>query len=123
MAYRPPTFNLECNVWVGTDTPADNPPTYLAIPCQKYVTSKGQWPIDLFNQRWYIPPIYLRLPIDSGSAWVDGQIFELPAPSGQYYLARWKEVVHQGFPNQYFVVIIEQCDALGQPEYRYTNSW
>jgi len=66
----------------------------------------------------WVPPIQLRMPVEAGTAWLAAWIIECPVESNRYYLLRWKERQHQGFPNEYLLAIVEQCDEDGVPIFR-----
>jgi len=55
------------------------------------------------------------MPTSETSVFVSGQVFEVPAESGRYYRARFKERMHQGFPNEYLIVVVVQCNNAGVP--------
>lgn len=121
MAYRLPLFNLLANIW-DCSTPADGDPTWVNVPCQKYIRSRMM--LDVTPQAeadWWMlwqPPIQLRCPSDHAAFsgrphdW-SHTIYEVPAGSGQYYRIFWSELQHQGFPNEYAVQVATQCDDSG----------
>jgi len=55
------------------------------------------------------------MPVAAAGPWVSGQVFEVVGGSGRYYRARWKDRVHYGFPNEYLVAIVVQCNEDGLP--------
>jgi len=121
MPYRPPELNLLANVWLCdlTIRPADGVPDYENIPCQKYVASRAAWPVtppssDLFFTK-YAPPVQLRFAragLFSGP-WTVWKVVcaEVPAGSGQYYRVLWQDIQHEGFVNEYALLVAAQCDA------------
>lgn len=121
MAVSLPTFNLQANFWYVFQTPAGDPPAVTDLDVQKYILSKFSLEITPGSFYQWTPPIVLRMRIEDWTTWAEFAICEVPAASGSYYLARFKEVVHQGFPNEYLMAIIEQCNAEGEPELRYIN--
>jgi len=120
MAFRLPDFNLVANLWTcsGTAVPADGPADYSNIPVQKYVASRAAWPVSpawangFFLQ--YHPPVQLRFPrvAPFDTAWNTWPVTaaEVPAGSGQYYRTFWQEVQHEGFVNEYALLIAVQCN-------------
>jgi len=122
MAYQPPVFNLVCNIWDCT-WPADDDPTWTDVPVQKYIRSRMS--LDVSPQaadgfwRVYTPPIQLRFPRNHSAfmaipATWNHSCFEVPAGSGQYYRAYWQEVQHQGFPNEYAIILVNPCTSEGK---------
>jgi len=121
VAYQPPVFNLVANIWACT-WPEDADPDYTDVPCQKYIRSRMS--LDASPQaadgfwRVYTPPIQLRFPrqhtaFTGPPALWPYNCFEVPAGSGQYYRAYWQEVQHQGFPNEYAIILVNPCTAAG----------
>lgn len=104
MAFTLPNFNVSCFIWHPPNAPPNPPDENLA--CQFYVTSRGQWGMVPGDNTLYIPPIYLRL--QPGSALLVGDVVECPPATGRFYVVRWVEVMHLGFPNQYLAGILEQ---------------
>jgi len=121
MSYRLPTFNLTMNVWAsGSGYPPNaGPPDYSGKPCQKYIhsrvytdTSPGTW------AEW-VPAIVLRYPIDADfyPPYINSSVSYIECPAGElaYYRVRWVEIMHQGFPNEYWAAVCEQCFIDGSP--------
>lgn len=115
MAFTPPDFNVLANLWFGTNTPNTGLFDFENQACQLYVTSRGPFDVDGLLPNNFSPPIYFRMPWASDSNWRETQIVECPAGSLRYYRVRWKEYMHVGFPNQYLVIILNQCDGDGNP--------
>jgi len=122
MAYTVPIFNLESDVWYSGKTPADDDPDSENLPTQKYIYSRAVYDVQPCEMEQFTPPIFLRMSIDDIAIWQQGQIFECPAESGLYYRARFKEHMHQGFPNQYLVAVVVQCNSAGVPLIRYIEN-
>lgn len=122
MAYQPPIFNLLANIW-DCQFPDDGDADWLGVPCQKYIRSRmslDTLPPDAGNWfRQWAPPIQLRFPrqhaafTDIPATW-DHVITEVPAGSGQFYRTRWQEIQHQGFPNEYAIILADACDSQGR---------
>jgi len=114
MAYRLPNFNLLMSVWVTGTTPIADPPSYTNVPCQKYIWSRfGGQDMEYDDSLLWVPAVCLRIPWDNADEWADGEIFMPTGNNPLYYRAAWKETMHDGFTNQYRVVIVAQCDAAG----------
>lgn len=115
MAFTPPDFNVLANLWFGTNTPNTGLFDFENQECQLYVTSRGPFDVDGTLPNNFSPPIYFRMPWAANFNWRETQIVECPAGSLRYYSVRWKEYMHVGFPNQYLVIILGQCDGDGNP--------
>jgi len=115
MAYTLPQFNLTCDVWNAGKNPANDDAVEESVPCQFYLYSRGVWPVQPCELELYQCPIYLRFPIDVAAIVALGQVFECPTGTGRYFRARFKEVMHYGFPNSYLVAIVVQCNENGSP--------
>lgn len=122
MAYQTPIFNLLANIW-DCQFPDDGDADWLAVPVQKYIRSRmslDTLPPDAGNWfRQWAPPIQLRFPRQHAAftgipaSW-DHVVCEVPAGSGQYYRTRWQEIQHQGFPNEYAIILADACDSQGR---------
>jgi len=119
MAYTVPEFNLTCDVWSDGHLPSEGDPDYTGVACQFYWYSRGPFPVDPCNLELYCPPLWVRMPIAAGVPWQHGQVFECPSGSGLYYRARFKDVMHRGFINEYLVAIVVQCGDDGRPVLRF----
>lgn len=117
MAYTPPQFNVFADVWYAPHVPANDEPDVENQACQFYVTPKGQYFLDPPPFSFFPPPIYLRMPFADSTVWASLFICEVPPESGRFFRAVWKELVHLGFPNQYRLVILFQCDDFGAAAY------
>lgn len=115
MAYNLPTFNLLADVWYAGKNPAADDPDAENVPLQFYLASKGTYDVDPCDNKNYTPPIWLRMPMTETAIWTSGQVWEVPAETGRYYRARFKDVMHLGFPNQYLIAVVVQCNAEGLP--------
>jgi len=113
VAFTVPNFNVFCDIWYTPRAPADGPPDVANVPCQFYLTPKGQTFIDPPPFTFFPLPIYVRIPIANDADWRQMRVAEIPPGSGFYYRASWKERVHLGFPNEYRVIIVAQCDDTG----------
>jgi len=115
MAYTVPQFNLLMDVWFSGHVPSVDLPDAENVPVQFYLYSRGTFDVQPCELELYTPPIWLRLPTSETANFVSGQVFECPAESGRYYRARFKERMHQGFPNEYLIVVVVQCNSAGVP--------
>ena len=108
-----PVFNLLARYWTGGFTPATGPPAAANIPSQLYLPTKGLLDIE-YDTAWaWQPPLWLRLPSIEVVAAQQGYIWEIPQLSGLYYHKRWVDLAHQGFPNEYWQLLVAQCDDTG----------
>jgi len=115
MAFTVPHFNVTANLWYGHRVPDDGAPDASDQPCQFYVPPRGLFDVTPGELELWVPPIYFRMPIDQHTSWVQTTIVEVLPGSGRYFRARWKEVMHMGFPNEYLMIVIEQCMSDGVP--------
>jgi len=111
--YTLPSFNLLGSAWIDPNAPDLDTADVVDVACQFYIYSRGAFDINIGFLELWSPPIYLRLdptnrPFDVG-IW----IWEVPSASGRYYRVRWKEILHLGFPNEYDVHLLAQCDGAG----------
>lgn len=121
MAYTPPQFNLFASIW-ECRVPDDGDPDWTNVPVQKYIFSRLAFDVSpqTFSGWWeaWQPPIALRFPrnhaafLGNPQAWPH-VAFEVPEGSGQFYRTSWREVMHQGFPNEYAIILVIQCTAAG----------
>jgi len=113
MAYTLPQFNVLCDIWDAGNVPVDDDPDYENVTVQFYVYSRVSFDVQPCELELYQPPIQIRMPVAVVAIWETGQVFEVPAESGRYYRARFKEKLHLGFPNEYLVAYVVQCDDRG----------
>jgi len=107
-----PSFNLIYDGWVNPARPATDPPSVTALACQVYIHSRAD--IDQVSDsvdEW-IPPIYLRTRL------VDfhphkGDVVQVNYLLNDYYVVKWSQNIHMGFPNEYVMSLIQQCNAAG----------
>lgn len=118
MAFTPPVFNLLADVWFCGNVPADGDPDFENQACQLYLPSRVVWGMDRSTHNYFVSGIQIRLPFESLVNWASANVIEVPAESGRYFLAQFKEVQHQGFPNQYLLIVCLQCDEDGEPIFR-----
>jgi len=116
-----PSFNILCDIWTVGKYPDVDAPTYVDVPCQLYVNSKGLLDIEPDDQWAWVPPIWVRMPLSHFTQWGVATIFSAPKGLSEFYKARWKNRMHAGFPNEYLVAVVEQCDGMGVSTYRDVN--
>jgi hypothetical protein len=108
-----PNFNLSASAWNNPKKPSTDPADVIGKDVQLYVPSRGVLDILPGGPLNWVPPIYLRIastgPALTPAVW----IWEVITGSAQYYRVRWKQVIHQGFPNEYVAHLVEQCDSAG----------
>jgi len=118
MAYTPPNFNITVNVWNTGHVPDVDFPDVVDLAAQFYIYSRVSADIHPCELELYHPLTQIRLPLAAIALWVAGQIFEVPAASGRFYRAKLKDRIHLGFPNEYLVAYVVQCNELGEPYQR-----
>jgi hypothetical protein len=118
MAFNTPTFNLTVNLWSATLV--TNPPTMSFLAC----LSPGRRTM-LLAPSTLTNPVYVQVPTwgptselmcpkgtDIRGAQNSGMtnVVECPAGSARYYLVLFVEDVGKGFPNEYRLALLKQCD-------------
>jgi len=106
-----PSFNLLGAIWKSPDLPEDGPGSSVDVPMQLYLGSRGQARDEEEFGVFQSTTIYVRMPITQVAPWVTAWLIECPQGSGRYYLPTFKERMHQGFVNEYLVMVVVQCDA------------
>jgi len=108
-----PNFNLTGVAWVPPHTPATDPEDIGDFPCQLYLPPRCEG-IEQFEgaTQTYVPPIILRL--DKATPTImKGFIVRVNTYPTEYYLVQWVQKIHIGFPNEYRMAIMNQCDSSG----------
>jgi hypothetical protein len=105
--YALPNFNQKVDVWMVNTGPGSGAPDFRSA-CQLYVNSRPQTDVTPGVAAEWVPPIILRLPMltpvaNNWSYQIVGDEFT------GWYLGRWWERVHKGFPNEYRMVLLEQA--------------
>lgn len=113
MAFNLPVFNLNLGMYLPPNNPMTGPPDQL-IDCQLYVDAKARVDITPGSPLDWVPPIYIRLSVDDFYVNLPpavGAGFRYIDDNAQtwYYVVRWWERIHAGFPNQYMQLLCEQC--------------
>lgn len=117
MAYTLPNFNLTFNLWLSPTAPDDSPPFATDIPCQVYVHAKADIDQIQGGSNDWVPPIYIRVPLNAKRPQV-GDIIQIIYLGEDYYRVTWTQNIHMGFPNEYVMVLTKHCDAAGEFEDR-----
>lgn len=113
--YNVPNFNLRIRGWNPGHTPAGDPPDHTDVPAQLYVRTQSMIATDPFPPVGFKPSIFLRFPTPSLFV-LNGSIWEPHNEDpGAYNLVVWLQKVHLGFPNEYLLAMVSQCDAMGTP--------
>lgn len=111
--YTLPTFNLVADAWVAPNAPNLDVADIPNVPVQKYISSRAAFDIQPMELLAWVPPVYLRIDPAFGGLHADVWVWEVPQGSGVYYRARWKDLIHEGFPNEYEMHLLCQCDGDG----------
>lgn len=113
--WSPPVFNLSASAWTLPNTPASGLPDYVELPTQKYLHSRAIGiDADYSESLYWLPHIIMRFPAGTVAAELS-HVFECPEGSGLYYRASFREIMHEGFPNEYHAVYVCQANSTGAP--------
>ena len=104
MPFTLPTFNLVANIWRAA-TPLTDPPD-VVTDAQLYLSSRVYVATSLVTPGDAVPTVTLRVPM--GADLRVGDIVEVEAGDAWFYTCVWIERMHRGFPNEYFVGLLEQ---------------
>lgn len=107
MAYSLPNFNLALAVWRSGNAPFADPPDIEDLVCQLYVLNRHNQDMVPNDSNSYVPPIIIRTP--TGFQPIGGDIYGVANNTITYYAHRWGHLIHQGFPNEYWDIIVEMC--------------
>jgi hypothetical protein len=105
MAIRLPEFNITCDIWRPPDAPP-GPATFTNVACQLYIYSRTSTDIKPTVLDTYQPTIMLRVPM--GTDLQVDDVVEAASGDGWFYTVRFTDRMHRGFPNEYFMGILEQ---------------
>jgi len=106
VSFKPPNFNLTCNIWRNSagilTMPPAGPPALANQPCQLRIVWSGCWagstlgaPVVLL----LLPALTDVRPLQPGGIRADA--VECPAGSGRFYSVTGVDDQHKGFPNEY----------------------
>ena len=109
--YTLPTFNLTMDIWRDPRTPASGAPDLSGVPVQMYLESRPQIDIEYDDPGFWVPPIILRSPKLSFTPRSGDLYLIVLHGSSYFYLYRWWEYYHAGFPNEYQAVLVIHCDG------------
>lgn len=101
-AFLLPTFNLLADQWISPNKPSLGAANRFNIQVQLY--------IDARNPGAQFDP-FIRMSNVAVATVAFNDVFECPQGSGRYYKAQKCEVVHCGFPNEYWSILTVRCDA------------
>lgn len=124
MPFNEPQYPLLASLWRcdGSINPNAGPPDYTSIPCEKYINPRTNLdctpPFEAGFWHFWCPPVVLRFPMGDPffPTWPQWKISytEVPEGSGQFYRTFFRDIMHEGFPNQYAMLIAVQCDGDGK---------
>lgn len=115
MPFTLPNFNLLMNVWRNPRVPASGGPDVANLACQLYLNTRGTFDLLPGARAQWVPPVWLRIAPGVFLA-APNDLYEVVAGGTRYYLYRWDERTHLGFPNAYDSILVEQCTiARGTP--------
>lgn len=104
MSYRPPTFNLTCNIWnTGSNV---GPPTLAGVVCQLrsplYVTMQQGRPsgVSFIVTSLILFPALTDVRGGDVAGFGNFSVIECPAGSGRFYTAEHVDDQAKGFPNE-----------------------
>jgi hypothetical protein len=119
MPFTAPKFNASLDRWTNPHRPATSPSDFQNNPYQVYVWSKqaNYW-FDASTGR-YFPTIIIREPSAPPQGFVNpGDVLGKDVANPGFpilWLALFKTVVHEGFPNIYQAIYCVACDRNGAP--------
>lgn len=109
--YRPPTFNLVCNIWRNAN-PTSNPPDDIQACNLSPGKLVGISPPNLLDSAVPIGGMWLKLPrgvvICDGANALGMDVIEVPRASGRFYTANWTDISAMGFPNEHVFVYMQK---------------
>jgi len=111
MAFTLPDFNLALQVWVPPNAPNLGGPDLTGMSCQLYIHNRHNQDITPTDRDFWVPPIILRIPV----GWQPevGEIYGVDGNTNTYYKHRFGHRIHQGFPNEYWMIVVEMCTPTG----------
>lgn len=108
-------FNLAMDVWEPGHNAAAHPPDHTC-QAQLYLVSKPMLDVTPGAPGQWVPPVLIRISISTsgliGIHIVDTQ-WGYTDSTGRhwYYVARYWDIVHSGFPNEYVQIVCDQCTS------------
>jgi len=104
-----PEFNLLASMWNPGFVPAADPPNLTDLPVQKYIYSR------LAHEAAALVPQHIQLRLPTGSIILSnvGQIFEVPQGDARYFKCFQIFMQHEGFPNEYIMLMCSPVTAAG----------
>jgi len=114
MPFTVPQFNLALEVWRSGHAPLGDPPDVEDLACQLYIHNRHNQDITPGDGEFWVPPIILRIP--TGFQPLPGDIYGVGGNVIVYYKHRWGHLIHWGFPNEYWCVVVEMTSDTGLAE-------
>jgi hypothetical protein len=117
MAFNVPEFPLLCNIWAGPNPPVGAP--RLSAACNLGMGRRSMpmaEGMDQFNLTHMLAQLLLPAGTDirdlSCSPATSGDIVEVPAGTGRYYVVVSVDDLGKGFPNEHrFALLAKACSA------------
>ncbi len=115
MAFKPPTFNLTCNIWRSTSL-VTAPPDLSPI-CQLRASGKQSSGLTQAPLGYFLPEILFPAHTDVRDQYCPSNAdqIECPAGSGRYYVVANVEDVAKGFANEYRQAVVVKARVWPQP--------
>ena len=108
--YTLPQFNITFDYWATGLLPAFDAATYSGVPCQNYYERRVGLVSFSCNVR---TPVDLTKQYGVFNFGDPFPVMEVPSGSGRFFLVRQVRVVHEGFPNEYWVLTGTSCTPAG----------
>ena len=112
MAFNPPTFNLTCDIYTVVSTSVKT--LRLSSACNLALGKRINWPWSASagygSFQGYTPALLLPALTDIRDQFCDpgvsGDIVEVPAGSGRWYMCQGVDDVGKGFTNEYRIATL-----------------
>lgn len=108
MAFTLPSFNLVCDIWDEGHAPGTDAPDFVSVPCQNYVDTRRPAFVNV--------AMSIRIPAGaisglSGTYYSAAPAYvESPQGSGHFWSCVTMCKVHEGFPNEYWMIMCFEVD-------------
>jgi hypothetical protein len=115
MAFTLPNYNLNANFYVKGVLPGTGP-LWATIPVQLYIYSRAPFGRGVNAATQGNPVLICRVTsglLGTFPGNLVGATLALPDVklTWAYYVIVWWDVVHKGFPNEYLMLQLAQCDG------------
>lgn len=121
MAFTPPKYVNNVDIWKNPRAPASGAPDYTNQPCQIYTYSRqANFWFDSTTGK-YAPVIIVRFPDSTAADYLAGDVFgkDLVAPNDDImFLSLFRVRMHTGFPNVYKQHYCVRCNRVGAVVYQ-----